>query len=74
MNSKLSVVSINCRGLTSSLCDVRELCAKYDTILLQETWLAKQNQDTLSTISDDFNWYGISNVDCGQGPIAGIVE
>ena len=39
--------------------------------LLQETWLAKQNQDTLATISDDFNWYGISNVDYGQGPIAG---
>ena len=49
---ELKVVSFNCRGLSSSLEEIKTLCKTFDIILLQETWLAKQNLDFLNSIMD----------------------
>lgn len=64
--SVLKVVSLNCRGLVSSLRDVQLLCDQYDVVFLQETWLAKQNLDFLNTISKRHYSYGICSVDYEQ--------
>ena len=45
-----SVISYNCRGFNSSMPDVNELLENYQIVFLQETWLAKQQLDKLSTI------------------------
>ena len=39
--------------LSASLHDIEQLCAMYDIIFLQETWLAKQTLDKLTDISDN---------------------
>ena len=52
--SDFLIVSFNCRGLSSSLLEIQELCKSHDVILLQETWLAKQQLHSLSSIHDDF--------------------
>ena len=43
-NIELKVVSFNCKGL-STLEEIKTSCKTFDIILLQETWLAKQNLD-----------------------------
>ena len=48
----LKVVSFNCRGLSSSLEEIKTLCKTFDIILLQETWLAKQNLEILNSINN----------------------
>ena len=58
---ELKVVSFNCRGLSSSLEEIKTLCKTFDIILLQETWLAKQNLDFLNSISNQHYSYGISS-------------
>ena len=61
--SDLLIVSFNCRGLSSSLLEIHELCKSYDVVLLQETWLAKQQLHFLSSIHDDFLFVGTSCMD-----------
>ena len=55
------MVSFNCRGLSSSLEEIKTLCKTFDIILLQETWLAKQNLDFLNSINNQHYSYGISS-------------
>jgi len=52
-NEELSVVTYNCRGLTASLHDIKQLCAMHHIIFLHKTWLAKQTLDKLTDISDN---------------------
>ena len=58
---ELKVVSFNCRGLSSLLEEIKTLCKTFDIILLQETWLAKQNLDFLNSINNQHSSYGISS-------------
>ena len=58
--SDFLIVSFNCRGLPSSLLKIQELCKSHDVVLLQETWLAKQQLHTLNSIYDDFLFVGTS--------------
>ena len=60
-NIKLKVVSFNCRGLNSLQKEIKTLCKTFDIILLQETWLAKQNLDFLNSINNQHYSYGISS-------------
>ena len=60
-NIELKVVSFNCRGLSSSLEEIKTLCKTFDIILLQETWLAKQNLDFLNSINNQHYSYVISS-------------
>ena len=56
--SDLLIVSFNCRGLSSYLFKIQNLCKTHDVILLQETWLANQQLHFLSSIYDDFLFVG----------------
>ena len=49
---ELKVVSFNCKGLSSLLEEIKTLYKTFDTILLQETWLSKQNLDFLYFINN----------------------
>ena len=60
-NIKLKVVSFNCRGLSSSLEEIKTLYKTFDIILLQETWLTKQNLDFLNSINNQHHSFGISS-------------
>ena len=55
------MVFFNCRGLSSLLEKIKTLCKTFDIILLQETWLAKQNLDFLNSINNQHYSYGISS-------------
>ena len=67
----LLIVSFNCRGLSSSLLEIQELCKSHDVILLQETWFAKQQLHSLSSIHDDFLFVGTSCMDLEDGVMTG---
>ena len=51
-NIELKVVSFNCRGLSNLLEETKTLFKTFDIVLLQETWLAKQNLDFLNSINN----------------------
>ena len=53
--------------MSSSLLEIQELCKSHDVILLQETWLAKQQLHSLSSIHDDFLFVGTSCMDLEDG-------
>ena len=53
--------------MSFSLQEVQKLCEDYHIILLQETWLAKQNLCSLSTISENHYACGIAVVDYESG-------
>ena len=63
----IKVVSYNCRVLLSSMRDVQMLCKQYHIIVLQETWVAKQNLSILSTVSKTHHAFDISSVDYETG-------
>ena len=65
------IVSFNCRSFSSSLLEIQELCKSHDVILLQETWLAKQQLHFLSFIHDDFLFVGTSCMDLEDGVMTG---
>ena len=69
--SDFLIVSFNCRDLSSSLLEIQELCKSHDVILLQETWLAKQQLHSLSSIHDDFLFVGTSCMDLEDGVMTG---
>ena len=57
--------------MSSSLLEIQELCKSHDVILLQETWLAKQQLHSLSSIHDDFLFVGTSCMDLEDGVMTG---
>ena len=63
----LKLVSYNCRGVMKSWLDVENLCRKHDVILLQETWLTKQNHSILSFVSPDHFSFAFSPVSDESG-------
>ena len=70
-NSTLRIVLFNCKNVKTSAASISELCNTNDIILLQETWLCKQDLIFLNTIHCDFYSKGTYNIDLGQGPIRG---
>ena len=66
----LFIVSFNCRGLSSSLLGIQELCKSHD-VVLQETWLAKQQLHFIRSIHDDFLFVGTSCMDLEDGVMTG---
>ena len=67
----LRVVTFKCHGLRNSMGDVSRLCELYDVLLLQETWLSKQDLIRLGLINKDFMYHASSPVDLSTGPIIG---
>ena len=77
-SSNLRISSFNCRGLsiyrdiTSVNNDiVRNLSGSSDIILLQETWLFKQDLGKLNDFIPEFYGYGESTIDASMGTING---
>ena len=64
-------VTYNCRGLLSSIHDVKALCKKYNIIYLQETWFAKQNLSYMTTISSTHYAFGIFSINYESGLLVG---
>ena len=50
---------------------IQELCKSHDVILLQKTWLAKQQLHSLNSIHDDFLFVGTSCMDLEDGVMTG---
>ena len=65
------VSTFNCRGVKSSLSEIRQLCDQSDVVLLQEHWLLPNELDYLSNIHPDFHSHAASAVDLSQGLLAG---
>ena len=51
---KLTLCSFNCRGVKSSIDEVRQLCHTGDIIFLQEHWLLPEELTLLSDAHPDF--------------------
>ena len=65
------IASFNCRSLKSSIDEIRQLCASYDVILLQETWLLDIECLKLDTISCDFYSKGTFSMDSSTDILCG---
>ena len=53
-NVTIKIACFNCKGLRSSLFDVKSLCETHDLVFLQETWLMPHNMNILHSIHDSF--------------------
>ena len=65
MDSTLKILSYNCTGMSRANCALIEdllTDTGADVLLLQETWLLKQNLNRLSNIHVDYLGRGISSV------------
>ena len=67
----IRIVSFNCKLLRNSVNAIQDLCTKNDIVLLQETWLTKQDLHLLKSLDPDFNGEGISSIDLCDGPLIG---
>ena len=65
-NSKVSVLrvsSYNLHGFNNGFPMLRLFCIDFDVIMISEHWLLSQNLDKLGTVSDQFNYFGVSSMD-----------
>ena len=58
----IRIVSFNCKSLKNSVTAIPDLCTNNDIVLLQETWLTKQDLHLLKSLDPDFNGEGISSI------------
>ena len=59
----MHIMSFNCHGFKSCICDITKLCDKYDVVFLQELWLFEDELTILSQVHTDFEGFGISSMD-----------
>ena len=71
MNNNIRIVSFNCKNVKTSVSCIKNLCNSHDVILLQETWLYKQELSFLNTIDYKFYAKGFSTIDYSKGPLVG---
>lgn len=55
-----TIVSFNCKNVKTSVPEIIDLCKSSDIIMLQETWLAKDEFPFLDSIHADFLSFGTS--------------
>ena len=67
----LKICSYNCGGLKRELPHVNQLCTSHDIILLQETWMYRQDLPQLNSVHKDFLGAGVTCVDLSDGPVLG---
>ena len=56
----MKLKSYNCRGLRKA--ELADIIVKCDVLLLQETWLAKQELELLNDLHEDYSGFGTANV------------
>jgi exonuclease III len=69
--TNLKIVSYNCKGLKSSIDDIRNLCETYDVVMLQETWLMPEDLPILNSIHPNYHGNGVSAMDPTGGLLLG---
>ena len=69
--NQLRVCSCNCRGVKSSLQEIRELCQLNDFIFIQEHWLLPFELGILKNIHSSFLSTGKSAVDISTNVLVG---
>ena len=69
--NNLIVATFNCKNIKSSLFEIKELCAKCDSILLQETWLLKCEHGILFGIYNEFTAKALCAVDVNNKVLSG---
>ena len=67
----IKVCSFNCKGIKSSTGEILELCASYDIILIQETWLFDFDFSSLNNIHHEFYGRGESAIKSEDGVLIG---
>lgn len=67
----IRVCSFNCRGIKSSIDEIKQLCEGFDFILLQETWLYKHELSYVFSISNDHYGKAISSIDTDNEVVQG---
>jgi len=67
----LQICTFNCRSVKNCLPVLRELCDRFDFILLQEHWLLPDELGLLNNIHEDFLSFGVSAVDVSRDVLVG---
>ena len=57
-----NICSFNMHSFLNGLSMVKELCHKFDIILLQEHWLLEDNLCKLASIENDFAYCAVSSM------------
>ena len=70
--SSLKIMSYNCRGIKNVI--VGNALKQCDILLLQETWISKQNMGVLNNLSNEFYGTGVSPNDASSGIIKGRLK
>ena len=65
----MKLKSYNCRGLRKT--KLADIIVKCDVLLLQETWLAKQELELLNGLHEDYSGFGTAKGDYANGIITG---
>ena len=65
----LRLKSYNCRGLRKA--ELANIIVKCDVLLLQETWLAKQELELINDIHEEYSGFGTAKCDYANGIITG---
>ena len=65
----MKLKSYNCRGLRKA--ELADIIVKCDVLLLQETWLAKQELELLNDLHEDYSGFGTAKCDYANGIITG---
>jgi len=70
-NNNFAMCTFNCRSVKNSVHEVRELCAKFDLILIQEHWLLPNELGMLNNIHPEFMSVAHSAVDISHDVLVG---
>ena len=63
----MKLKSYNCRGLRKA--ELADIIVKCDVLLLQQTWLAKQELELLNDLHEDYSGFGTAKCDYANGII-----
>ena len=69
MRNFRSIFNYNCRGLRKA--ELADIIVKCDVLLLQETWLAKQELELLNDLHEDYSGFGTAKCDYAQARTQG---
>ena len=60
--TSINICTYNCKNIQSSIPEINDLCNCHDIVLLQETWMFRNQLPMLSSISNEFVGYGLSSM------------
>ena len=60
--TSINICTYNCKNIQSSIPEINDLCNCHDIVLLQETWMFRNQLPMLSSISNEFVGYDLSSM------------